>query len=92
MIEMADGISLVAYKIIQTISAVGVYEAVADPLAGTDGFIDVRYDFKSGFDPIFVRLTSLQALDVVLTGEAEDIECFVTGKCNELARLRPVDL
>lgn len=89
---MGHGVGLVADKIIEPVGAVGVDEAVADPLACTNRFVDVGYDFECGFDAIFVCLTGLQGFDVIFAGESEDVKGFFTGKGDKLARLRPVDL
>ncbi len=63
---MGDSIGLVAYKVVESVGAVGVDEAVADPLARADGLIDVGHDFEGGFNSIFVAETLLEGFNVVL--------------------------
>ena len=92
LIEMGDCVGLIADEVVEAVGAVGVDEAVADPLACAYGFVDVRHDFKGSFDAVFVSLTGLEGFDVVLAGEAKDVEGFFTGKDEEFARLRPVYL
>jgi len=50
---------LVADKVVEAVGGVGVDEAVTDPLAGTNGLVDVGYDFESGFDAVFFDLASI---------------------------------
>ena len=83
---MRDGIGLVANKIIEAIGAVGIDEAVADPLACAHGFVDIGHDVEGSFDAIFVAKTLLECFNVALAGEAEDVEGLFTGKCNKLTR------
>ena len=66
LVKMGDGISLVAYKVVKAIGAVGVDEAVANPLARADGLIDVGHDFEGGFNAIFVAETLLEGFNIVL--------------------------
>lgn len=89
---MRDCVGLIADEVVETVGAVGVDEAVADPLACAYGLVDVRHNFKGSFDAVFVSSTSLEGFDVVLAGEAKDVEGFFTGKGDEFARLRPVYL
>lgn len=66
LVEVGDGISLVAYQIIEAIGAVGVDEAVANPLACADGLVDVGHNFEGRFNAIFVAETLLEGFNVVL--------------------------
>ena len=77
---MGDCIGLIADEVIETVGAVGVDEAVAYPLSRADGFIDVGYDVKGGFDAIFVDLAGLYGGDVGFAREAEDVEGFFAGE------------
>ncbi len=86
LVKMADGVRLVANKIIETVCAVGIDEAVADPLSGPDGLVHICHDFEGGFNPILIDLSSLQSLDVIFARETQYIEGFFAGKCDELAR------
>ena len=91
-VEVGDGVGLVADEVVEPVCGVGVDEAVADPLAGADGFVDVGHDFEGGFDAVFVCEAGGDALLEVLAREAEDVEGFLAGEGDELAGGCPVDL
>ena len=92
MVEVGDGIRLIAYKIIETVGAVGIDETVADPLTRADRLINVGHHFEGSFNAVFVAETLLKGFDVVFTGKAEDIECLFTGKRNKFTGFGPVNL
>ena len=83
---------MVANKIIEAIGAVGIDEAVTNPLACADGFVNVGNDFEGGFNAIFVAETLLKGFNVILAGKAEDIEGLFTGKRNKFTGFGPVYL
>ena len=89
---MADRVGLVSDEVVQAVGAVSVYEAVAHPLAGADGFIDVGHDFEGCFDTVVFDLAGLQCFDVVFAREAENVKGLFTGKCYKFPRLGPVYL
>ena len=62
---MGNSIGLVAHEVIEAVGAVGVDEAVTDPLACADGLIDVGDHFEGGFNAIFVAETLLEGFNVV---------------------------
>ena len=82
---MRYGVGLVADEVVKTVGAVGVDEAVADPLACADRLIDIGHDFECGLNAILVCLTGLEAFDVGLARKAEHVEGFFAGEGDELA-------
>lgn len=92
LVEVGDGIGLVADKVIKAVGAVGIDEAVANPLACSYILIDICDDFKGGFDTVLVCLTGLQSFYVGFAREAEDVEGFFAGEGDKLAGFGPVDL
>lgn len=92
MVKVGDSVGLVADEIIETVGTIRVDEAVAHPLARSYVLIDVRNDFKGGFDTIFICLPGLQGFYIGFAREAEDVEGFFAGQGDQLAGLRPVDL
>ena len=92
MVKVRDCIRLVADKIVEAVRRIGVDEAVADPLARTNGLVDVSHDFKGGLNAVFFNLASIEGCNVVFTRVAENIKGFVTGKSDQLAIFGPVDL
>lgn len=54
--------------------------------------IDICDDLESGFNAIILDLTRLNGGNVVLSRISQDIESVLTGKCYQLAALRPVNL
>lgn len=59
LIEVGDGVGLVADEVVEPVGAVGVDETIADPLACADGFVDVGNDFEGGFYAVVFDLTCL---------------------------------
>ncbi len=92
LVEVGDGVGLFAHEVVEAVGAVGVDEAIADPLARTHGFVDVGHDFEGGFDAIFVNLSGREGGEVVFPGEAQDVEGFIAGKGDEFTGFGPVDL
>lgn len=86
------GVGLVANQVVNAVSAVGVDEAVADPLARAHGLVDVGDDLESGLDTIVVDLAGVGSLDVVLAREAEDVVGVLARQADELAAVGPVHL
>jgi len=94
LIKVRDGIGLVADKIVETVCAVGVDEAVADPFSCShtlDGqlcsfgvqenlrFVDVCDDFKGRLYPVIINLSGLHRSNVVLSRKSQDVEGIFTG-------------
>lgn len=46
MVEVADGVGLVADEVVEAVRAVRVDEAVAYPLTGAHALVDVGYDLE----------------------------------------------
>ena len=77
---MGDGVGLVADKVVEAVGAVGVNKAVADPLAGANGLVDVSNNLEGGFDAVIFDFTGVESGNVIFTGETEDVESFFAGK------------
>lgn len=107
---MRDGISLVTDQVVESVSAVGVDEAVTNPFTRANAvsnvrnrllptkqkakkknqylrLVDIRNDFKSCFDAIFLNLSRLHSLNVVFTGEAQDVKRIFASNSHQLAAL-----
>ena len=91
LVEVAHRVGLVADQVVEPVARVGVDEAVPDPLARGDGFVDVCHHLEGGFHAIFVGQACGEPGFVVLAREAQDVEGFVAGERDEFARGGPVD-
>ena len=92
LVEVRNGVGLIADEVVEAVGAVGVDKAVADPLAGADRFVNIGDHFESRFDAVIFDLAGVESGDVVFAGEAEDIEGFFAGEGDQLATFGPVDL
>ena len=90
--SVRDGVGLVSHKVVQAVGAVGVDKAVSDPLSRANSLVDISDNLKSGFNSILFDLTVLNSLEILLSGESQDVEGVLAGKCDELSALRPVNL
>ncbi len=82
MVEVGDGVGLVADEVVESVGRVGVDEAVADPFARSDGLVDVCDDLEGGLDAVFVGLAGVQAFYVCFSREAQDVEGIFAGQCD----------
>lgn len=89
---MRDRVSLVTHEVVQAVRRVGVDEAVSNPLSGPNRLFDGRDELESRLNTIFIGFSVVQAVDVVLAREAEDVEVVFTGKSDQLSRFGPVNL
>jgi hypothetical protein len=85
LVEVGNRVGLVANEIIESIGGVGIDKAIANPFSRTDGFLDVRYNFKGGFYAVFVGKACVEAFEVGFAAEAEDVGAVGTCKCNQFA-------
>lgn len=54
MVEVGDCVCLVADEVIEAVGAVGVDEAITDPLSSANGFVNVCNYFKGGLYAVLV--------------------------------------
>jgi len=74
LVEMRNGVGLVADEVVEAVGRVGVDEAVSDPLPCSYTFVDVGHDFEGRFDPVVFDPASIDCRDIVFARKAQDIE------------------
>ena len=95
MIEVRDCVCLVTNEVVETICAVGVYEAVSDPFScpyaadcqsrlniksrDYSPFVDIRNNLKSSLNAIILYLSSLDSGNVVVPRKSKNVESVFTG-------------
>ena len=89
---MSNSVCLVAHEVIQTISSVCVYEAVADPLTGKNGLIDFFLWVQCIYDALIVDKACLLVCEVRVPRIFYDVEGFFTGNRAKFTGFRPIDL
>lgn len=66
---MGDCVCLVADKVVEAVGTVGVDEAISDPLAGANRFVDVCNYLECGFYAVLIYFASAESSGVILAGE-----------------------
>jgi len=70
LIEVGDGVGLVADEVVEAVGRISVDEAVSDPLPCSHTFVDVGHDFEGRFDTVVFDLASIDRRDVVFARKA----------------------
>ena len=90
---MSDGVGLTADEVVESVRAVGVHEAVADPLARLDDLADVGLELKGLLDAFVVDLAAVVEVGLVRVAvKAEDVERVLARDRDEVTGAGPVDL
>lgn len=92
MVKVRDRVRLVTNQVVEAVRRVRVDKAVSDPLTCPDRLIDIGHHLECRLDTILVGFALVQPIDVVFSGEPENVETVLTGESDQLSGLRPVDL
>lgn len=74
LVEVGDCICLVTDQVVEAVGAVGVDEAISDPLTGANRFVNVGDYLECGFYAVLLNFASAESSGVVLAGESQDIK------------------
>lgn len=100
---MGNGVGLIANKVVESVGAVGVDEAIANPFTSSYAIVmsvnvlnsenahsrlaNVSDDLESCLHTILLDLSGLHSFDVGLSGESKDIESILASNGHELAAI-----